>query len=200
MASRNQILGTFALTLLACAGLVIATSVSAASAPGATIAAQQDPAAPFAAPAAWASETAESGGCLHFGLSERTVRTMTNAAKLPDDWDAGTMATYFDDVYDDAGNRVGTTVGTMSIISKDPVDGHLNEYLSEQIMLPDGAITARGGFSRKAALDQQWLGYPAVGTGGRYTGMTGTRAFRIADMSDPTFPISVRMVLCGRPS
>jgi len=113
---------------------------------------------------------------------EKVTIAHTNSTEAPETWGPGFMTTYWCDVFDTSNNLIGTSVGTMIILYKRPSDGHLIEYISEQIQLKDGAFHAAGYVDRSDVFAQDWCGYPAVGISGRYEGMTGYRKWRIKEL------------------
>jgi Allene oxide cyclase barrel like domain len=114
---------------------------------------------------------------------EKVTKAHTNATEAPEEWGPGFMTTYWCDIFNRDDELIGTSVGTMIILSKDPETGNMIEYISEQFQLKDGCFAAAGYVDRSDVFAQNWAGYPCVGLSGRYAGMTGYRKWKIMELS-----------------
>lgn len=129
---------------------------------------------------------------ISFEQIEKVTKADTNSTEPPEKWGAGFMTTYWCDIFDRADELIGTSVGTMIILKKRQSDGHLIEYISEQIQLKDGTFAAAGIVDRSDVFAQNWAGYPITGTSGRYLGMTGMRRWKIMTLSGQ-YPLIAEM-------
>jgi hypothetical protein len=114
---------------------------------------------------------------------EKVTRAHTNTTEPPEKWGPGFMSTYWCDIFNRQDELIGTSVSTMIILYERPSDGHMIEYISEQVQLKDGCFAAVGTVDRSDVFAQNWAGYPAVGLSGRYAGMTGHRKWKIMELS-----------------
>lgn len=125
-------------------------------------------------------------------LTEQTVK-VSNLTGTPGHVGAG--ADYSDVVRDAAGTQVGTATGHVQIIAQNPTNGHLIASYQEQGQIEGGSFTAGGVIDRTAADEGQWVGYPAIGTGGDLSGRVGVRLWKIVNPAAAT--VALNMVLCG---
>lgn len=146
-----------------------------------------------AAPASASALPHMAGLCVTLdNLTEQTVQ-VSNLTGTPGHVGAG--ADYSDIVRDAAGAQVGTATGHVQIIAENPANGHLIASYKEQGEIEGGSFTSGGVIDRTAADEGQWVGYPAVGTGGDLSGRVGVRVWKI--ISPATATVALKMVLCG---
>jgi hypothetical protein len=93
----------------------------------------------------------------------------------PADHGVGTLGTYEDIIYSDTtlGTKTGLGAGTLELVSKDPSNGHLIEFLDQLSQFGDGSIQFSGPFDRTALFAGTAVKQRTIGTKGRYLGYTG---------------------------
>ena len=84
-----------------------------------------------------------------------------------------------DELYDAAGQLVGTSKGSFRIEYQRPVDGGLMTYYQEELQFPEGAVRAEGWADFNDVKGSKWVFYPAVGISGSYQGLSGYRQWRM---------------------
>jgi hypothetical protein len=131
---------------------------------------------------------------IFFKEIERVTQAHTNSKETPDKWGPGFMTTYWTDVFNTDNELIGNSIGTMIILYKRPSDGHLIEYISEQIQLKDGVLASEAYLDRTDVLEQNVCEQSLRGVSGRYTGMTGSRKYRIEEL-EGQYPLIADMEL-----
>ncbi|MFF3072556.1 hypothetical protein [Kitasatospora sp. NPDC057936] len=91
----------------------------------------------------------------------------------------GQTGTFDDELFDESGKLIGTSHGSFRIEYARPGDGGLMTYYSEDLTFEDGTVHAEGWADFNDVRTSEWVFYPAVGTGGRYEGLTGFRKWRM---------------------
>jgi hypothetical protein len=131
---------------------------------------------------------------IFFKEIERVTQAHTNSTETPEKWGPGFMTTYWTDVFNTDNERIGTSIGAMIILYKRPSDGHLIEYIVEQIQLKDGSLASEAYLDRTDVLAQNICEQSLWGTSGRYAGMRGTRKYRIEEL-EGQYPLIAEMEL-----
>jgi hypothetical protein len=90
----------------------------------------------------------------------------------------GGSSTFTDYLYDPNDKLVMTNRGFADVPDR-AANGHLLEFGFEQFTLDDGAFHTGGEFDITQGFKGDWVTVHAVGTAGRYLGMTGYRKFRL---------------------
>jgi hypothetical protein len=93
----------------------------------------------------------------------------------------GTSVVFKDQLFDSEGNEFGTAEG-LSVVYADAADGTMRQICHAVDHLPDGTISWSGDYSVEALGEE--MSVPAVGTSGRYRGMTGRRYFQFVERPD----------------
>ncbi|NJP45186.1 allene oxide cyclase barrel-like domain-containing protein [Actinacidiphila epipremni] len=109
---------------------------------------------------------------------EIVVKVVDDVTNLADP-QIGQGGTFDDELYDEGGKLIGTAHGTFTIRYIRPGDNGLLSWYSEDITLEDGTIHAEGWADFNDVKTSKWVFYPAVGTSGRYEGLTGFRSWRM---------------------
>lgn len=91
----------------------------------------------------------------------------------------GQVGRFEDELYDAAGELVGTSKGSFRIEYERPVDGGLMTYYQEELQLADGVVRAEGWADFNDVKTSKWVFYPAVGVSGSYEGKSGYRQWRM---------------------
>jgi hypothetical protein len=131
---------------------------------------------------------------IFFKEIERVTQAHTNSQETPDKWGPGFMTTYWTDVFNTDNELIGTSIGTMIILYERPSDGHLIEYICEQIQLKDGCLASEAYLDRTDVLEQNVCEQTLWGTSGRYAGMKGSRKYRIEEL-EGQYPLIAEMEL-----
>src|SRR5205814_756035 len=107
--------------------------------------------------------------CVRMHLTEHTLKYLPNEpvgpSGAPDK--PGWMAGYLTDL-DNFGSdqHVAAGTGGLDILSRKP-NGHLVQYIAEQVQSPDGTFVGTGAQDQTDVLAQQWVRMAVKGTGGR---------------------------------
>ncbi|MFD8483832.1 hypothetical protein [Kitasatospora sp. NPDC059673] len=102
---------------------------------------------------------------------------------------------YFDEIYDAEGATIGHTIG-MVTATHVAANGHLMTHYEEAIELPDGTLRSAGTIDRQDMLAGGWARFPAVGTGGKFLGLTGIREWGLI-LPVSTMTVNLRITLNG---
>jgi len=130
-----------------------------------------------AAPAA-SADAVQPADCITLADlgSVQTSATFTDAA--PAGYSSGDQLVFTDDVLDASGAQIGTSSGRVDILVERPTDQHLIALDTETFTLTDGTIMVAGFPDISSALAGNPWSLQAVGTAGRYAGLTGTLQIR----------------------
>lgn len=113
------------------------------------------------------------------------IHTEVNYEERPG---VGHSVAFTDEIYDADDNLIGTCSG-LSVVFSDPSDGHLRQLVSATDTFPDGTVHWSGAYDMHPGDAEHAV--PAFGTGGRYLGMAGRRAWRMTDRPDEKTTICV---------
>ncbi|MFL6072389.1 MAG: allene oxide cyclase barrel-like domain-containing protein [Mycobacteriales bacterium] len=178
---------------------VLAAAVAAAAVAAAATAAFAVPAATGGHHASAADAARAKAGCARKHLVEHTVKFMTNqpvGTGIP--VNPGYMSAYLDELYDFTGNQhVATAAGDLDLLYARP-DGHVVQYIAEQMHFSDGTLVGTGTQDRTSVIAQDWVSMAIRGTSGRYAGMSGTWRWRVISKTDPTYPVEDEITLCRK--
>jgi hypothetical protein len=151
------------------------------------------------ASAADAAKPKAKSGCAHKHLVEHTVKFTTNqpvGKGIP--VNPGYMSAYLDELYDFTSNQhVATAAGDLDLLYARP-DGHVVQYIAEQMHFPDGTLVGTGTQDRASVIAQNWVTMAIRGTAGKYNGMSGTWRWRVISKTDPTYPVEDQITLCRK--
>lgn len=106
----------------------------------------------------------------------------------------GTHCDFNDDIFDSQGSQIGTAQG-IAVVFADPDSGELKQLVSATDYLPDGTIAWTGTYPMYPVnTDHSVL---AVGTSGRFLGMTGKRYFQLVERPDEGTSILRSRIVLG---
>jgi hypothetical protein len=92
----------------------------------------------------------------------------------------GNRGTYYDDLINEQGEKIGTVFGSAEAVYRRPSDGHVFSWYHEEITLPDGTAVYDGPMDVTLARQGGLMRGPIIGTGGLYEGLLGTREIKSA--------------------
>lgn len=147
------------------------------------------------APAAAATNRTATPGCVSLTNYTEVVNKIDTNISVTDP-QPGTAGFFDDSISDPAGTPAGSATGTVMLAFKRPGDGHVIAYYWEKVTLTDGTFSDQGWADMTDEIAGGWVSFPATGTGGRYTGLTGLRRWRVTQLHKVA---QVDMVLCARP-
>ncbi|MEU6467631.1 MULTISPECIES: allene oxide cyclase barrel-like domain-containing protein [Streptomyces] len=96
----------------------------------------------------------------------------------------GVCVEFTNDLFDEKGNKIGTSVGTGVLSTNGEGDEHRFQLFSATDHLEDGTILWTGACPHDPSQITKEHSVQAVGTSGRYLGKTGTRHFQFYDRPD----------------
>jgi hypothetical protein len=124
------------------------------------------------------------------GVTERTVEFKFIGTPFPDVMaKVGDAVTYRDDIYGPDGEVIGHAIGFSTVIAKRPSDGHLISTYAEAVEIGEDTLRTTATVDRTAVIAGGWARFDAIGTGGAFAGLRGTRRWRLAPpLYDPPRP------------
>lgn len=141
-------------------------------------------------------KTSPQAGCVNFSYVEKAVKVTYHDAP-PAGPSVGDSGTYHDIIYNSAGKRVGTSLGTAWIVATRPSDGDLVAYYKETIFLGGGTLYDSTVMDFTRMGEGSWEHFNIVGVSGKYHGMFGERNMQILDRGQRT--VTLRLHLCHTP-
>jgi hypothetical protein len=90
----------------------------------------------------------------------------------------GDAITYFDEIYNADGETIGHAVGLVTATHLAP-NGHLMTHYEDAVELPDGTLRSSGTVDRQEMLEGAHIHFAAIGTGGKFLGLTGLREWQL---------------------
>jgi hypothetical protein len=145
--------------------------------------------------AARGMKASEASRCIQLNLIELTETIYSNVAPSSD-VPVGTMAIYFDNLYDSSGTTLlGHSDGHIDIMYRN-FAGHDIESVAETMQFPDGTLLFTGTLDRTVLLAQEPVTSAVQGTSGRYLGMHGSIVWRIVSLAPPNYPVSEQITMC----
>lgn len=167
---RQWPLALLALTLAACTAHAVAASTTA--------------------------KTTHQAGCLNFHYVEKAIKVSYQDAP-PAGPSVGDSGTYNDIIYNSAGKKIGTSVGTAWIVTTRPADGDLVAFYKESIFLGGGTLYDSTVMDFTRMGEGNWERFQIVGVSGQYKGMFGERNMQILDRGQRT--VTLKLHLCRKP-
>lgn len=107
-------------------------------------------------------------------LTERTLRTESVGTHVPR-MQLGDGATFYNEIYDSAGEAIGSTVGIVIAVSRRSSDDHLITEYTEVVQLPAGTLHSTATVDRDAMLSGEVIHADVIGMSGEFLGMKGVR-------------------------
>jgi hypothetical protein len=98
----------------------------------------------------------------------------------------GSSVTYYSDLLDADGTKIGTTVDGFGLVFIDPADARLKEVVQATDTFADGTVFWTGVVDIAAISQGEPQSATAFGATGRYRGMVGTRTIRMVARETPT--------------
>jgi Allene oxide cyclase barrel like domain len=107
----------------------------------------------------------------------------------------GDSSVYTDDIFNEAGEVVGHTVGMARVLRI--ADGKVITQFEEIVELGDGIVRGIGAFDRNAILAGECVRLQVEGMSGRYVGMSGFREWQLIPPISRDGAVALRIVLAG---
>jgi len=128
--------------------------------------------------------TTNGGGVVRLENLREIIHTAVRYEERPG---VGHSVTFHDELYDADGTLVGTTEG-LAVVFSHAEDGRLMQLVSAVDTFPDGTVHWTGKYDMEPVEDEHSV--VAIGTGGAYVGMIGTRSWRMLERPDELTTIS----------